>query len=960
MIGTRVSHYHVLEKIGGGSLGEVFRAEDTKHGRLAALKFLHRDSIQDQQAFQQCVEDIRVVSALGHPSTCPVYEVGRFEGRHCVAMRFLEGETLKQRLARGRLGTREVLRLGARVIDGLDTAHRQSVVHGDIRPAKIFLTVDGQVQILDFGLGRLRPKQAAVNVDDTSAPQAAAAMDLAYYTSPEQGLGEELDGRSDIFSLGVVLYQMATGVLPFSGETPKAVFNAVLHQPPVPPREHNPEVSEELERIIATALAKYRELGYRSAAELRDDLSQLLEEKETSFSSPAVVRGETAIVTVGGESADSSDRAVKREKEEEAASPRQKALDWRMASVLVGVFILVAAGSFFYWGWSDILSEDDKVLLMEVANGTDESVFDGTLRAGLAVKLRESPFLNLVPDRDVRETLAGLSSQGGGDWPSGMMDQVCQRHSAKAVLQGSIRKDNGDYRIRLEAVRCGRGYPLASAEAEAAGRDSVLEALGVAASQLRRRLGESGRSLERHDTPITQATSSSLQALQSFGQGLTQQEEGNDREAIGAFQDAIRYDPGFALAQAKLGLAYDRLGDSAQALQYRRAAFSLRERANELDRLMISAAYHEHVSGNLQDAEDVYQRWRVLYPRDWRPRSRQAHLHVTRGEFQRAVEEAREALRRGANQAPPYITLARAYLGLGDFGEAKTVCQQMLADGAESVDTNIILYWIAFVEGDQDAMARQAALAKELPGESLVLAVQAEAAAFSGRLRRARDLYEQAAELASRRGFNERAASLAALGALTDAEVGFYRLAQTKAVRAVGRGNSVRAPAVLALARSGEVRRSQLLVDELARRSPEDTVLQAVALPTIRAHIKVHEGQPVAALDLLQAARPYELGVTPEFPSFASLYVRGQAYLLAGRAAEAADEFQRILDHRGLDPVSPFYALAHLRLARAYSLAGNTDGQKRAYQDFLALWKDADPDIPLLQEAKAEYNKLQE
>ena len=957
MIGKTVSHYRVLEKLGGGGMGEVFKAEDTKRRSVAALKFLAPKFVRDQQAFRQFVENARTVSALGHPHICPTYEIGQSEGRYFVAMQFLEGETLKQRLARGRLGTAEVLRIGAQTADALNAAHAHGVIHRDIRPAKIFLTTAGHVKILDFGLGQLRPKRAAASIDDTSGEQMQAALDLVRYMSPEQGLGEEVDGRSDIFSLGVVLYQMATGTFPFTGETPKAAFNATVHELPVPPRERNPEIPEELEWIISTTLAKYRELGYQRAAELRDDLNRLRKEKDTVFSQPFAVRVETEVAANGP--AKSFDFTVAREGEGKATLPPKKSVDWRMVSALVGVFLLVSVASFFYWRWTDILSEEDRVLLMEVANETGEPVFDGALRAALAVKLRESPFLNLVPDEEAREMLATLGSAARREATPGLADEVCQRYGAKAVLQGSLRKTDGNYRITLEAVRCGRGYSLATEEAEADNMNGVLEALAEAASRLRRRLGESRRSLQKYDAPIGQATTRSLPALQFFGLGLTAQEEGKDQESIRSFENAIRSDRAFALAHARLALAYDRLGDSAQARQRKQEAFRLRERATELDRLMISAAYHEDVSGNLDEASETYQRWKVVYRRDWRPRAQQANQYLALGEFEKAVEESRQALGLDPKQALSSVALARAYMGLGRLKEAKAICEQMLADNLESVHAYITLYEIAFVEGDQDRMARQAALAKDLPGEPLMLVAQAEAAAFSGRLRRARDLYEQAAELARRRNSEESAATLTALGALTEAEVGHYRVAQTKAAQAASLGAFARASAVLALARSGEVGRAEMLSDELARRWPEDTLLQAVALPTIRAHIKVHQGQPVAALDLLQAARRYELGMSPEFPRFAAIYVRGQAYMLAGRAAEAADEFQRILDHRSLDPVSPFYALAYFRLARAYSLAGNMARARQAYQDFLALWKDADPDIPILQEAKAEYAKLE-
>jgi tetratricopeptide (TPR) repeat protein len=968
MIGQKVSHYHIVARLEDEEGGEVYKATDSRTGRYMVLRFLPKEFARDAKAMDRFLREARAVAALKHTNVSPIRHIGEHAGRYFVVTELLPGQTLTHLLSGKPLSRNLLLLFATQIADGLQAAHLRGIVHGNIRPDKIFITEGGEAKILDFGLRRLTPGPHQVREGVRAsgppaargaepAPHALPARDAVAYMSPEQGLGEEVDTRSDLYSFGVLLYEMATGRLPYDGNTREEVLDAILHKLPPSPRQLNPQLPEELEQIITTALSKYRELGYQSAAVLGADLRRL--KGETAPRQPVRSRRQTQagpleVTRVGTAPAPASEF----EEEARAAAPFLSRSNLSAMLVLVAVFLVVTVASFYYWRWADALTEEDQILVAEVVNQTDEPIFDGTLRSALAVKLRESPFFNVVSDEEMWGAVERLGHSPDRSLSPAVAYDVCRRQGIKAMLQGWISKPTDNYIVTLATFSCSGGYALAGERAEASGRGEVLDVLGRAAVRLRGKLGESFSSMEKYDVPVRPASSSSLEALQAFALGAARQAKGRDAQALRSLRTAIRLDPKFALAHARLGALYDRLGESQPARQHKKRAFDLRERVSELDRFALSASYYRDVVGEIEQEFEVYDRWSRAYPRDWRPRARLASYYSTLGEFQEAVDEAREARRLAPNQPLPAVNLARAYVGSRLFEDAREVCEEMLAEGLESGWARSILYSIAFVEGDEEAMGQQVLAAKGKPGESALLATQASAAAFWGRLQKSRELYGQAIAQARRSDSRRSAATLAALEALTEAEVGNYQRAREIVAQALPRGAPVQPLAVLALARAGDVGRAQRLSNDLARRFPRDTLLHSLALPTIRAHIEIHRGNPREAIDLLQAARPYELGMPADFPSFAAIYVRGQAYMLAGEIGQAIVEFRKILDHRGLDPVSPFYALAHLRLARAYGLAAAEGRRRLAYEDFLDLWRNADPDVPILLEAKAEFALL--
>jgi tetratricopeptide (TPR) repeat protein len=611
------------------------------------------------------------------------------------------------------------------------------------------------------------------------------------------------------------------------------------------------------------------------------------------------------------------------------------------------------------------LSESDYILLTDFVNTTGDEVFDGTLKQALAVKLEESPFLNVFPERRIQETLSLMGRDLDEPVTQVIGQEICERQGIKAMLVGEIAPLGSHYVISLNAVHSGTGDPLAREQVEASSKEEVLEVLGQATSRLRKQLGESLSSVEGFDTPLEQATTSSLEALKAFTLGLGEVRRGRESEAIPFFQRAIKLDPDFAAAYGVLGTRYWNLGEMEKATFYRTKAFELRERASEFEKLRIEALYYGIVTGEWDKERESYEVRKKLYPRDNGAWGNLAIVYYNAGQYNKAADEARQALQLAPHTAYSYLNLGIAYLGLNRFTDAKAVFNEAIARKLENMANRMYLWQIAFLEQDSASMKRHAVWADGKPDEYILLGRRADGAALFGKVQEARDLRRQAVESALRHEFKEVAASLTALGALIEAEVGNYEKASedAEAALASSRGLRVEIPAAQALALSNKIGLAQSLADDLGRRFPVDTLLQAVSLPLIQARIQSQRGNPEQAIETLRVAAPYELGSQTDLGrdiTFSPIYARGRAYLQAGAGQEAASEFQRILDHRGVDITCPLYALAHLGLARAYTLSGETAKSRAAYEDFLTLWKDADPDIPILLEAKAEYAKLQE
>jgi tRNA A-37 threonylcarbamoyl transferase component Bud32 len=950
MLGRTISHYLILEELGAGAMGVVYRAEDLRLGRHVAIKFLPPKLARSVEGIERFKREVRVASSLNHPHICTVHDTGDYEGNAFLVMECLDGETVRAMVDRGALPFDEALDIAIDVADALRAAHAGGIIHRDIKPANIFVTAEAGAKVMDFGLAKVVDTSGQIDPNATTAfdiespatlTSPGAPLGTMAYMSPEQARGQALDARTDIFSFGAVLYEMITGARAFPGTAVAVVFDGILNRDPAPMPTFDLAHLGDLAAIVRRALAKRPADRYPSMDEMLADLRALKRQVDMDQA-------------VSVFSSSSRPRAL-------AGLPVLSRARWRVVALTMGALLCAAIG---LWAWTarrtPALTERDSIVLADVANSTGEAVFDDTLRQALAVHLGQSPFLDVVTDERIAETLRTMSRPPDTRLGSDVAREVCTRQGVKAMIEGSIAPIGSHYVLAVTATTCDEGRVLAREQEEATRKEDVLRALSRAASRLRAQIGESLATIEQHDVPIEQATTPSLEALKAYSLGLRQRALGNEIESIPFFQRAIELDPRFALAHTMLSNVFGSLGESARGAEHGRLAFAYREQVTERERLIITYQHYDRVTGELQKSIATLLLWEQAFPRDYRPSNVLSVVYARMGQYERAVDKALEARRRNPDHPFPFSNLAHALRGLNRHDEARKVAEEAATRGIETLPTRRLLYQLAVQRNDMAEAGRHLLVVRGRSREFDMFGAQAQMAIFGGKLHEADQLYALAESGARAAGLTEIADGYIVQAGLMHALLGANDAAVARVRSVLGSRNaSVRLAAVQVIGLAGAppavLDEAQRVVTATERAFATDTLLMAVSVSQAQAALHLARGDARRALQALDAARPYETG---RMALLVPIFMRGLVQLRLGLGADAAQTFARLRELRGVDPFSVCYALAPLGAARAHAMAGDAAKSRSSYELFLSEWQDADGGVPLVEAAQQEFERM--